>query len=259
MENLNQILQLPERTLVNKKITKAFFKRNFDLTLSERKLLDDPQIIQHIEWVASLKPQNCNIPAYIDVVSTYEEIQIISVLVDDTAFDKFRNKVAELIQKYIPYHVFMLITSKTEGLINAAEKKVNQNDVNKRSVEKTLSSECMVWDKITPAQCAFLSSCAYDKLDKQDLRALYLSWIGNIVALKAAEHTGEYQVRPLARTQSDVKLLEEITAIEAEIERLHSASKKETQLSIQVQINSEVQIKRMKLQSLKQNLHNKVI
>ena len=64
MESLNQILQLPERCLVNKKITKAFFKRNFDLTLTERKLLDDSAIIIQIDWIASLKPNQINIEGF---------------------------------------------------------------------------------------------------------------------------------------------------------------------------------------------------
>ena len=38
--NYNQILNIPERCLLNKRLTKAFFLKNFDLSGTEKKLLN---------------------------------------------------------------------------------------------------------------------------------------------------------------------------------------------------------------------------
>jgi hypothetical protein len=53
MDALNTILQIPERCMVHKKITKAFFKRNFDLISGEKTLLDN---LIAIDWLASISP-----------------------------------------------------------------------------------------------------------------------------------------------------------------------------------------------------------
>ena len=78
MEALNTILQIPERCLVNKKITKAFFKRNFDLTSSEKALLDDFNAISTIDWFASVSPSNSNINPYNQDQALYFQQQKVS-------------------------------------------------------------------------------------------------------------------------------------------------------------------------------------
>jgi hypothetical protein len=255
MSKINQILQLPEGYLVNKKITKAFFKRNFDLTLSERKLLEDADIIQQIDWVASIKPQNSNISSYSDELRSFEEVQVISVTIGGKSeLSKYAPRVIELIQKYIPYAVFLVVLNDECAVFNTTEKRINLNDATKRTKERSLSTDMIRLEKPTAEQQAFLSSCAFEKLEKANLQALYLSYTASIASLQAAKLTGEFVNRPIERIEADVKLMEEIDRIEAEIIQLANLAKKETQLNTQVQLNTEVQLRRKKLETLKANL-----
>jgi hypothetical protein len=254
MENLNQILQLPEKCLVNKKITKAFFKRNFDLTLTERKLIESSNIINQIDWVASVKPQNSNIPPFVDQLSTYEEIQVITVKIGEEEFDKVYVGVIEFIQKQIPYHILLAVYSQSKSVWNTTAKKINLKDSTKRTIERPLTTEIIQADHLNKQQRAFYQQCSFENTDKHDLSTFYHSFESNITSLQASAITGEFKTRAIERAITDVPMLEEIKRLENEILNLQIQAKKETQLNAQVQLNSEVQNRRNKIAILKENL-----
>lgn len=254
MESLNQILQLPERCLVNKKITKAFFKRNFDLTLTERKLLDDSAIIIQIDWIASLKPNQINIEGFNNNQTVFEEVQVISVSTDSIEFDKNKSKIIDLIQKYIPYHVFLCVYSSKEFVINICEKRINLNDSNRRTIEKSLVTENILINNETDIQKTFLKDLSFENIDKHDLKSLYDSFSKSIVALQASNINGEFINRPIEQSKQDLERLERIKKLENEILQLQNQAKKESQLNTQVKINSEVQFRRKEIELIKEKL-----
>lgn len=256
MENLNQILQIPERCLVNKKITKAFFKRNFDLTLSERKLLDDSSIIIQIDWIASLKPTQINIEGFNNNQTIFEEVQVITVFTETSEFDKYKSKIIDLIQKYIPYHILLCVYSSKEFVINTCEKRINLNDSNRRTIEKTLVTENILINTETTIQKTFLKDLSFENLDKHDLKSLYDSYSKSIVALQASNINGEFINRPIEQSKQDLERLERIKKLENEILLLQNQANKESQLNTQVKINSEVQFRRKEIESLKQQIIN---
>src|SRR5688500_15974585 len=121
MEKLIPILQLPERCFLETRLTKAFFKRNFELTNSEKALLDDFATVNTMEWLACISPANANIPPYKDGLYLYEEVQIISVQTCESGFDRNRQKIAELVQKYIPYPVLLCIYYESAFVLNTCD------------------------------------------------------------------------------------------------------------------------------------------
>lgn len=254
MNQLNQILQLPERSLVNRKITKAFFKRNFDLTLSERKLLDDASLVQQIDWIASLKPEQVNVVAYLDSSSTFEEVQIVSVLTSEDEFEKVHQKLVDLIQKYLPYHVLLCVYNKNSFVINVCNKRISLKDSNERTTEKSLTTEVFAIIDLTDTQKNFLSNLVFERVDKTNLKTLYESYFKAVTALKAASITGEYSNRPIERSKQDLEGLELIKKFETEIISLQNQARKETQLNLQVKINTEVQYRRKEIETIKEKL-----
>ncbi len=254
MEQLINILQLPEKCLLNKKLTKVFFKRNFSLTLSERKLLDDANIVLQMDWIASIKPQNSNIAAYMDADYTFEEIQIITAMLSDDELEQQANKVIDLIQKYIPYPLLLIVYDNNKYLWNTASKRIHLNDATKRTSESSLITEWIEINNSTTNQQLFLQQCAFENLDKHNLKACYQSFESNITSLQAATITGEYKVRPVERLKADVLKMEAIKTLDNEIIVLRNKALKETQLNVQVQINNEVQYKLKQIESLKNDL-----
>jgi hypothetical protein len=251
MDALNTILQIPERCLVNKKITKAFFKRNFDLTSTEKSLLDDFNTISGIDWLASVGPSNSNINSYKDEQWLFEEIQVVVVHTSGNDFERNHPRIADLIQKYIPYPVLLCIRQDGIFVFNACDKKINQNDSNRRIVEKKYTTEPIDQQKTTERQLSFLGSIAFSELDKSNLKTYYDSYIQRMIALQASELSGVFTPRTKDRTQSDMKMLEEIETLQKEIQVLQNQAKKESQLNQRILLNTEIQDKRKMIDQLK--------
>ena len=241
MDKLIQILQIPERCMVNKKITKAFFKRNFELTVAEKKLLEDFTLVIQIDWLASVKPVNSNIITCTQEQAVFEEVVIISVQSGEDNFDKNKQKIAELIQKYIPYHILLCIYNNNYFALNTCYKRINQNDATKRTVEKHYFTEDIINTAPTEKQKSFIKSLSFSELDKQDLKTFYDAYTNRIIALQAAELTGIYTIRKNERSKQDVQHLEKIARLRSEILTLQNQAIKETQLKVQVTLNTDIQ------------------
>jgi len=251
MEKLAIILNLPERTMVKKRLTKAFFKRNFELTLSEKSLLDDYSIVIGFEWLASISPNTANIAVYQDATTTYEEVQVISVEIGISDFERNSQRVAELVQKYIPYHLLLCIYNCDQFLFNTCDKRINQNDSSRRTIEKRYFTEVIKGYGTQERQKEFLASLSFDKFAKTDLKTFYNSYSQRIVALQTADVSGLFVPRSQSRTEVDMAHLEKIELLSKEIAALQSKAKKETQLAVRVRLNTEIQQKRKEIEQLK--------
>lgn len=252
LNQIANILQLPESCLVNKKITKAFFKRNFELTLSERILLDDFSMVVSIDWLASISPLNANVPSIFEQDATYEELQIIVLQTNSEHLEKQSKKLIEFVQKYIPYHIILIVHDGSNFIWNACTKRINSTDNNKRIIDKSFTSELINHKQPNQKHIAFLENLNFTVLDKTSLKTVYGSSIQQIVALQTADIKGGYMPRTAKRTQQDVAYLEQITQIEKEIVTLNNLAKKESQMNKRVELNTQLQHKRKQIENIKQ-------
>ena len=256
---LNQIihiLQLPERCLVNKKITKAFFKRNFDMTSAEKSLLDDYNAISAIDWIASISQANANVPAYQDYESTFEEIQVIAVTTSTESLTKNAAKIIDLIQKYIPYHILLIVNDGVNSIWNVTYKRINQNYNNKRTVDKKFTTDNITTNTTNKVHEAFIEALSFCRVPSNNLKVLYDGYVQCFVGLTTAPIIGTFETRPTHRTKEDVERLERITTLEKEITTLTNAAQKETQLNIKIELNTQVQQKRKQIEILKNSITN---
>ena len=253
---ITDILQLPEKCLVNKKITKAFFKRNFDMTSAERNLLDDANAVISIDWIASISQANANVPAWQDAESTFEEIEVIAVTTNTENLNKQSNRIIDLIQKYIPYHLLIAVTDGAKTVWNVTYKRINQNDNNKRTVDKKFTSEIIDLGGNNAIHKAFIESLSFSELTSTDLKVLYDSYVQCFVGLNTAPIIGSFETRPTDRTKEDVELLERISQLEKEITTLSNTAQKETQLNKRIELNTQLQHKRKQIEQLKNTITN---
>lgn len=244
MRNWNDILKLPERCLLNRKITKAFFRRNFDLTLTDKNVLDKQ--IESISWLASLNPENMNIPSFVTDDVVYEEVQVIIVNVLPENFeDHF--KIAEVVQKHIPYPILLCICTPEQMVWSTCNKRIKQNDSRKRVIDRRFFSQVILIHDKSSAQHEFLNSLVFSALLKTNLQDLYNSYTNRIFALQAAALNGTFAIRTQERTLADILLLESLEHIAREVKMLGNQARKETQLSEQVQLNVQIQNKRREI------------
>jgi len=252
---LTEILQLPESCIVNTKLTKAFFKRNFELTTIERKLLEDSSVFITMDLLASIKTANCNIQSFSNEQMQFVEILVIAVQTSEPDFDKNKQKIAELIQKYIPYPILLCIYSETQFLMNTCDKRINRNETNKRTVEKSYFTENIIRHTKEDRQKEFLNSLSFAELDKQNLKTVFDSYTSSMIALQAAQLTGNFTVRLYELSRQNILNLEKRALLESEIINLQNQAKKETQLNTQVLLNNAIQERRKEIKQLENTIN----
>lgn len=249
-----RILGLPERCILQKRLTKAFFEKHFTLTAAEKKLLNEG--IEHMDWLASIKA--AHIPAYLTETHSYEEVQVFAVqLRASTAsgrVEKAGTKVAELLQKYLPYHLLLFVYDAENYLVNVCTKRINQNDGSKRTLEANITSPVLSLLYADAPTKTFHEALHFAQLDKSDLRTLYASYMQAVVQCRAAAITGSFNKRPHVRSEQDLVTLQRIDALEAEIRALQAKVKKGQALREQVALNMDIQQSREEVEMLRKNL-----
>lgn len=248
----NEIFHLPERCILNKRLTKAFFLKNFVLSAAEKKLLNST--IQSMEWMASIKTSNANISAVKNEEYVYEEIQVMICSLPNNQLEINGKKCIELFQKYIPYQMIVIVEDENDFIINTCDKRVNQNDKSKRTIENyfTTSSLSKLYknDLTTP----FYEALMFQEIDKTNMQTTYKSYIQAVAQFQAASITGKYSRRTQKRTEEDMANILAIENIEKEISSFTSQIKKESQLNKRVELNMSIQKKRQEIEVIKNKL-----
>lgn len=246
------IFNIPERSILDKKLTKAFFLKNFDLSAIEKKLLNNS--IQSMDWLASIKPNITNIPGVVNGNYVYEEIQIFICTVGNNQLDELAGKCIVLLQKYIPYQMIVIVEDETHFVINASDKRINLSDSSKRTIESYSTTTALSKLYTNEISTSFFEALDFSKLDKTNMETTYKSYIQAVVQYQTASITGSFNKRSHSRTEEDITLLATIETIEKEVLRLSNQIKKETQLNNRVSLNIEIQNQRKEIENIKNKL-----
>ena len=250
----NDILQLPERCLLNRKLTKAFFLKNFNLSAAEKKLLNTS--IQSMEWLANIKPSNANIQVLKNENYVYDELQVMVCRVANDQMETSAKRCIEMFQKYIPYQMLVIIEDEVSFIINTCDKRINQNDKSLRTIEgyfTTLPISKLYKNELSSS---FYKALEFSKLDKTNLETTYKGFVKAVVQYQAASLTGIFQNRTQKRTEEDMAFLLDIEAVEKEIVSLKSQLNKESQLNNKVTLNVAIQKKREDIKNIKSKLNS---
>lgn len=248
----NDIFQIPERSLVQQRLTKAFFLRLLGLTSAEKKLLNTH--IEQMEIIAQLIPEKSNINAVVNDTDSFEQVLLIVCTVANNQLDSLAEKCIHVIQKYIAHQVVLIVEDSSHFKVHAAEKRINQVDKSKLTIARHFTT-CKL-SKLYKNEHgkSFFEALNFANLDKKNLELLYKSYIQAIVQFNAATITGTYKKRSNARTAQDMEHLEQIEQLEREIISFASQIKKESQLNEKVQLNIKIQEKRKEINALKKQL-----
>jgi hypothetical protein len=244
------ILRLPERCILQKRLTKAFFLKHFSLTAGEKKLLNEG--IEHMDWLASIKA--ALVPAFVTETHSYEEVQVFAIELRNSRVDRSGAKVAELVQKYVPYPLLLIVYDAENYLVNTCTKRINQNDATKRTIEASVTSPILSLLYADASAKAFHEGLRFENLDKSDLRTLYGSYVQAVVQCRAAALTGHFRKRPYMRSEEDLATLQRIDALEAEIRALQAKVSKDQPLRERVAANMDIQRRRDAIAHLRKAL-----
>ena len=245
----NDIFNFPSRTLLNKRLTKVFFSKNFELSRIEKKTLQNEVV--KMEWVSSLKPSNTNIPKFETEPHLVEEVQFMTCTVSN--LDKHGKVVVDLFQKYIPYQIVLVVEDEGYWMMNLTNKRINLNDRSKRTIEKSFTTNRINKTESETVK-KFVKTLSFDRVDRTNLNTVYQSYINSVIQLKSSQITGVFNDHNLQNNQRDIESIERKENLEMEIITLKNQLKKETQLNSQVLINMEIQKRKQEIENIKQTL-----
>ncbi|MBC9812192.1 DUF4391 domain-containing protein [Crocinitomicaceae bacterium CZZ-1] len=237
---------------MEKKLTKAFFTKNFDLSSSEKKFLTND--ILSMEWLGNIKPVNSNVSTYQTATYSFEEIQVFTVLIPNNQISKLAQKAIQLIQKYIPYQAVVIAEDEFEFVIGLCDKRINQADKSKRTIEQHYFSPVLSKLFKNELQTGLYDALAFEKLDKTNLETVYKSYVQALANYQTALLTGTFSKRSGVRTEKDMELLATMDRLEAEIASLKVAVKKENNLNEQVKLNVTINKRRQEIETIKKQL-----
>ena len=247
--NYNKILELPERLLLNKKLTKVFFLKNFELSVIEKKVLNNDII--KMEWLSRLLPSNSNIPEFKDENYFFEEVQFMICTIDDNLLSVKSDICISIFQKYIPYQIILIIEDNEGFIINTSDKRINLNDKSKRTIEKQFTTPIIPKFYKNDITTSFFESIKFIKQDKLSLQSFYNGYIDLIIQYKSSLITGTFQKKNRVRSEIDINLLETMNMMENELSKLSNQIKKELQINKKVSMNIEIQKLRKELDKIK--------
>lgn len=235
IEDFYSNLDVPESCYLGKRLFKKHFYDNGQLTATDKKAFKED--IESIEWKYTLKPSTINIQSFEDDPHEYLEVALIQVTLSS---DKRHLRIAEVIQKAIPYPVVIVFSCGSSIALNAGLKRISRADSNKMVIEDCLDTGWIPLESPEVWQNSFLDDLQIKNLSFQNFFQFYQDIAERITAYNCAVHTGSYSLAPSEGESVDRgEALKELARLERKLTELRNKLKKEKNLGDQVQLNTK--------------------
>ena len=228
----------PKQCELNQVMFKKIFYENVQMSKSMKDIFTSD--VDKIYLRYFLESDSMNIKLYKDEMREYDKIAVIEVLLNN---DKKTNKVAEMIQRGIPYPVILIATYENRTLLNVVHKRTNLVDDTKNTIEEMIITDWFTEENMSEMQGKFLVSIDVKGLSYSNFYRFYADIVDRVILLKASKYMGDYNDL-LGKDANEVRgRFEEIVVIEKEIEELRSEIKREVHFNRRMDMN--VRVKRL--------------
>jgi len=248
LEDFYSNLAVPDSCYLGKKLFKKHFYDNGQLSATDKKAFKED--IESIEWKYTLKPSTINIQSFEDDTHEYLEVAVIQVMLSS---DKRHSRIAEVIQKAIPYPVLIVFSYGSSIALNAALKRINRADSNKMVVESCHETGWFSLESPEEWQRSFLDDFKIKNLSFQNFFLFCQDIAERVTAYSCAIHTGAYSLPPskLGGGVDRSGALKELEHLERELTELRNKLKKEKNLGNQVQFNTKSKLIKDRMNAIK--------
>jgi hypothetical protein len=247
-------LSIPRSCELNKPVFKKLFLENGVLDIADRTALKDD--VEKIRWLYTLKPATINVAAYVDSERDFSEIAVLQVELTST---KRLKRIANFMQRSIPYPLILLFTHESQLCLSLSDKRINQADKDKWVVEDPLYTDWIDLAAPSASQAAFLEDCTINSFSFVNFLSFYKSLTERVVAINCAAHSGRYErdvVDNLEKKTSESRLerLRELEKLNLRKAEIANKLKKEKQLGRQVELNTQIKKINDALERIKENI-----
>ncbi|MCK4620593.1 MAG: DUF4391 domain-containing protein [Desulfuromonadales bacterium] len=230
-------LAVPDSCFLGKRMSKRMFYENTQLNATDKKAFTDD--IDRITWVYTLKPDTINISRYEDEEREYHEIAVVQVNLKKP--NRYK-RIAEVIQRAIPYPMLLIFVDGSQVALSLADKRINRADKEKIMVEEFYSTDWLNLAAQREYESQFLASCAVKSFSYNHFLDFYSDLTGRIVALNCAAHSGRFTLDEVKAGETSIRLknLAELDRLQQENAALRGKLKKEKNLGTQIQLNTQI-------------------
>lgn len=243
MTDILKFLNLPNSTVVERKLFKKQFLDNFSLTSNEKKILSE--CVDSITLHNLLNKHTINILPFQNETHNYQEIAIISVEINNPK----KSKDIATIILHIPYPVVLILKYENGILFNISPKRINQNDKQKLTIEEQNFTKWIDITALLPLDVEFLNSLDSMKQPFINFKDFFSSLVDKLIAYSASEISGK-----IALKEDTKELLANIRTLDLQIIELKNKIKKESNFSDKVKMNIELKKLSDWLEKLKRKL-----
>ena len=233
-----QQMAIPEACLLGNRVYKKLFYENGQLTVTDKKSFSDD--IVTIYWRYTLKPETINIARFQDDERDYPEIAILQVNLKE---NKHYKRIAQIIQRAIPYPLLIVFSNGSCLALAVADKRLSRADLDKITVVAFYETEWIDLENQTEAEQEFIESCAIRYFSYQNFYAFYGDLTTRIIAFNCAKLSGSFSLDSDLPREQRIENLNTIRQAQQKLIELRSELKKESQFNRQVALN--VQIKQL--------------
>lgn len=254
LEAFIEHLSIPRSCELNKPVFKKLFLDNGVLDIADKTALKDD--VDKIRWLYTLKPATINLAAYVDSERDFSEIAVLQV---DLISAKRLKRIANFMQRSIPYPLILLFTQGNQICLSIADKRINQADKEKWVVEEALFTDWTDLAAPTLAQAAFLEDCNINSFSFTNYLSFYKSLTERVIAINCATHSGRYVRGAPDNIESKpregrLERLREIERLNLQKSEIANKLKKEKQLGRQVELNTRIKNINDALQKIKESI-----
>jgi hypothetical protein len=228
-------LELPLAARVDQRVTKKLLLEHAPTAADKRRIADG---VEEVRWIAALKPTTVGVPALRDDLREYLEIAVLEAIF---ARDAQLARLVEVLHRAIPYPLVLVASQSERSSLSLAHKRWSQIESGATVLDGGVVAEEFDQGGGDDHTMRFLAGLALAQQPRTHLFVLYQSWIDRLVALRSARVTGTFCMADSpdhAAARHDA--LRECARLDAEIQRLRTAAKKERQMARQVELNLEV-------------------
>lgn len=287
LSKIYEHLNLPDKTFLGTRVAKKQLVENSALSSSDKKAVQED--IEAIIWRNTLKNTTINIAPFQEAIEInddqtehsepesylleYNEIAVIEVTIRATTRAK---KIAELIQRTIPYPVLVILSlegvvtsskpshkgdSESCIILNLATKRLSKADHSKLKVERFYQSSNITLKhfETDSIENKFLKTLSVEKQSFVNFYEFYMGWVKQFLALEKSKHTNEFsesdnQSVDIVKAKLQAQLLDSISTLESKLAGIRKKIKQEGQINRMVELNIQAQQTKQQLLELKAEL-----
>jgi hypothetical protein len=237
-------LALPKETQLHKRLYKNQFDDHPHLSKLEKRLLIEE--IDTIYWENTIKPSTIAIASFLTEEVDFSEVEVFIV---NLKTQNKREAIHTVLQKAIPYPLFILFQHQEYCSFSLVQKRINQNDSDRVVIEGEYNTPWIETNRLTSKEESFTQDLSIQNHPYSTFDKLFEYWkkaiVGYNLSLKMDSERNTLQ------TQNQELLLNEINILELSIKTLKTALKKEKQLNRKVELNVKIKKAENELKCLK--------